>query len=1113
MSALHKQLGLPAVSPPALPPPSSGAPPSTPQRAASEGAPKALSNAGHGSPGAPSSSIEPMLLAAVEAHFPNFGSDDADYLATAACYCLATRRDPKSLLPPLSLHLTDLTSHLCGLAAADARLAAVLQALQRGGAAPTAANASVPAGVLPARVGELLAALRSRHVFRQSESLSRKGERVVSLALEQLLRGMGGGKATTAAGGRSGAGMLLEAWQRADATAAAAGVHAGGGASPKDPFANGGADDGLPVFLFEYELPGDLLGGPVGQRDQFVPTPTAPGALRSTTGGGVVRSSPQPKPLSQQSELQQPQQYAALQGPPLSSAASAPSAVEPPAPAAMLQRRSTEPPAGHLGAAPKSDAVAHVAPGSGALAMEGMWGGGAAALAAEGSSPVGSLDNMRFPLFQRSSNADSLYNQGQGPAAGMAPASTLSASPAGHAGELHVPREIADVWSNAAAGAQSAAAGMTARRGSLTAVSSEYNGLGGLFAMSPTQESSSLWERVASREGMAAAPLGSYDNGLCDTAAGAGMGLRPGAAYPGNRFNEGGAANGGFGGNGSGQGGLVVGSAPPGMPPLFFHPNQGPMCLGGNVHNAQLMDYISWQSSSPELSSSVGGRSAPADEAHAGAWLLARSMGARSAAAGDAAGARPAAAAGASRGSGGTGAQDAATAGGRYPGGGASLSVSEENEEAASVVGGLELDPLALTLESIIGFDPSSQPDLLPKARLNAQAGKGLIAAAAAPKAGTATTANPAPQAPGIFGHGGLQPNGPTADGSSTHSSLDSSDALGATMNGLANGNGHGVLTGWSAMAARGPMLPHAATGSVQLSGTPPVSRGAGGVRPGSSPMQHHGVMPGAGASPQGLAATMAAIGAAAAAAARPGSLGMALGGVGMGGMGLPAGSPPLRDAFGGKLLHPKLTQRVREEICALLRTVPGLKVEDFDDGVLHQLTLKKSEEEAVGALRMLAAENVSGIQHMAAYINHTIKNYHLTGIGGSQGVAAPGGGAGGASLPSATVRANSTPVSSKAILQRLPLRVYKRLEEVINKCSYMEWKHFDAGVVKVMAQLAEIGEDDVFEELELLKSTDLSNVEYMPAYLNKRLNNRLWSRRKMLTSAAAAAAGGGMGP
>lgn len=47
-------------------------------------------------------------------------------------------------------------------------------------------------------------------------------------------------------------------------------------------------------------------------------------------------------------------------------------------------------------------------------------------------------------------------------------------------------------------------------------------------------------------------------------------------------------------------------------------------------------------------------------------------------------------------------------------------------------------------------------------------------------------------------------------------------------------------------------------------------------------------------------------------------------------------------------------------------------------------------------------------------------------------------------------MRANSTPVSSKAILQKLPLRVYKRLEDVIAKCSYMEWKHFDAGVVKV---------------------------------------------------------------
>lgn len=48
-----------------------------------------------------------------------------------------------------------------------------------------------------------------------------------------------------------------------------------------------------------------------------------------------------------------------------------------------------------------------------------------------------------------------------------------------------------------------------------------------------------------------------------------------------------------------------------------------------------------------------------------------------------------------------------------------------------------------------------------------------------------------------------------------------------------------------------------------------------------------------------------------------------------------------------------------------------------------------------------------------------------------------------------------------------------------------------------MLAQLAKLSPEDVFEELELWSSTDLSNVEYMPAYLNKRLNNKLWSRRK----------------
>lgn len=46
-------------------------------------------------------------------------------------------------------------------------------------------------------------------------------------------------------------------------------------------------------------------------------------------------------------------------------------------------------------------------------------------------------------------------------------------------------------------------------------------------------------------------------------------------------------------------------------------------------------------------------------------------------------------------------------------------------------------------------------------------------------------------------------------------------------------------------------------------------------------------------------------------------------------------------------------------------------QLEDFDDGVLYQLAAKKNEEEALGALRTLAENDVSGIQHLAAYINH----------------------------------------------------------------------------------------------------------------------------------------------
>ena len=233
--------------------------------------------------------------------------------------------------------------------------------------------------------------------------------------------------------------------------------------------------------------------------------------------------------------------------------------------------------------------------------------------------------------------------------------------------------------------------------------------------------------------------------------------------------------------------------------------------------------------------------------------------------------------------------------------------------------------------------------------------------------------------------------------------------AAGGGSASAANAAAAAMLTSWSAMAARNASLPPP---SPHTSGAASIQQqlaaamaspagGAGRLAVGSAPMPHAAgsIMA------QGLAATVAAMGAAAAArqgaagGATVGSLG-ALGALPGSVPGGGAGSVTGRDIFGGRVLHPKLTPRVREEICSLIRTVPGLRPEDFDDGVLHQLTLKKSEEEAVGALRMLAAENVSGIQHMAAYINHVIKNYHITGPGGAAGGVAGLVGAG-ASLPS----------------------------------------------------------------------------------------------------------------
>jgi hypothetical protein len=180
------------------------------------------------------------------------------------------------------------------------------------------------------------------------------------------------------------------------------------------------------------------------------------------------------------------------------------------------------------------------------------------------------------------------------------------------------------------------------------------------------------------------------------------------------------------------------------------------------------------------------------------------------------------------------------------------------------------------------------------------------------------------------------------------------------------------------------------------------------------------------------------------------------------------------------------------------------LQAEDFDDGVVHQLNAKRSEEEAVAAVRHIAHYDLANIQHMAAYLNHLVKHYNhnaaaaaaaasdngsLTGgapgaaggptaataapsarpgasgvaQGGSLGSTLGGSRTSGGSTAAASagaggnlgafggqIRLASVPVSTKAMLQKLPLKVFRQLEQLVAGCAYLEWRHFDAGVVKV---------------------------------------------------------------
>jgi hypothetical protein len=190
------------------------------------------------------------------------------------------------------------------------------------------------------------------------------------------------------------------------------------------------------------------------------------------------------------------------------------------------------------------------------------------------------------------------------------------------------------------------------------------------------------------------------------------------------------------------------------------------------------------------------------------------------------------------------------------------------------------------------------------------------------------------------------------------------------------------------------------------------------------------------------------------------------------------------------------------------------LQAEDFDEGVVHQLNAKRSEEEAVAAVRHIAHYDLANIQHMAAYLNHLVKHYNhsaaaaaaaaaaegiahgaaglagLTTAGSGGGVRAGSaggisgggqllatgssslgstlgssrGGSGGGVPASAAaaaaggnlgafggqIRLASVPVSTKSMLQKLPLKVFRQLEQLVAGCAYLEWRHFDAGVVKV---------------------------------------------------------------
>lgn len=69
-------------------------------------------------------------------------------------------------------------------------------------------------------------------------------------------------------------------------------------------------------------------------------------------------------------------------------------------------------------------------------------------------------------------------------------------------------------------------------------------------------------------------------------------------------------------------------------------------------------------------------------------------------------------------------------------------------------------------------------------------------------------------------------------------------------------------------------------------------------------------------------------------------------------------------------------------------------------------------------------------------------------------------------------------------------------IEKLVDASPWIDWRHFDGGVMKVLQQLALTAQDDALAEIRQVEVSELSSVKNMPAYLNKCFNNRLWKVR-----------------